>query len=342
MLPLVALLTSCSEDFEVAAPYKPVTVIYGLLDVADTAHYIRIQKAFLDENKSAIDMALNADSNFYSDLSVHLKEMSGTSLVFDETLPRVDLNLEGHRKDSGVFFNAPNFAYKSKRVLQPGLTYRLVVTNNATGEVDSAETQVIENKPTAQGLYVYEFVSTFQISFSVQQETNKFGFLVQVPPYSQIYEGIIRFHYANRDAAGVMRRDSVDWTFATATREGSKPAIELTTLQRSFYYFLQEAIGPAPANVERYIDSADLFVWAGSEELARYQLINGARGGITADQIKPLYTNIRSNRGNNALGLFTSRTHQEYRGVGIDQRSLDSLMRNSITSSLNFRGRTAD
>src|SRR5438552_1913003 len=99
LLPLVGLLSSCSEDFEVSAPYKPITVIYGMMDIGDTAHYIRIQKAFLDEHKSALDMALDPDSNFYPSLEVHLKELNDTgrgALVFaDEILPRVDLNNEG-------------------------------------------------------------------------------------------------------------------------------------------------------------------------------------------------------------------------------------------------------
>ena len=69
-------LHSCSEDFEITAPYKDITVAYGILNITDTAHYIRIQKAFLDENKSAIDMAKVADSNFYAQLDVKVKEIN--------------------------------------------------------------------------------------------------------------------------------------------------------------------------------------------------------------------------------------------------------------------------
>jgi hypothetical protein len=350
LLPLIGLLSSCSEDFEVSAPYKQVTVIYGLLDAGDTAHYIRIQKAFLDEHLSALEMAKNPDSNFYSSINVHLKEFTDTGingkLLFDEELARVDLNNEGFPKQAGLFFDKPNYAYKTKRILTPGMAYRLVVTNTSTGQVDSAETSIIDNKPgpTPRGFSALEFNSFFVLSFPVIIESSKFTLQVQVPQYAQIFEGIIRFHYQEKDGSGTTTRDSVDWSFATASRDTKDPSrivTSLVTQQRDVYYFLRDAIGPAPAGTQRFLDSADVFVWAGSLDMANYQKINGTQGGITADQIKPLYTNIKTN-GEKSLGLFTSRSHIVRRNVGIDQTTMDSLVKSSITSPLNIRGRTTD
>ena len=350
LLPFIGLLSSCSEDFEVSAPYKQVTVIYGLLDVGDTAHYIRIQKAYLDEHLSALDMAKNPDSNFYSSIEVHLKEFTDSSssgrLLFDEQLQRVDLNNEGFPKTTGLFFDRPNYAYKSKRILASGRGYRIVVTNLVTGQVDSATTTAIDNKPglPPRAFYVNEFTSQFALGFPVFLETNRFTLNVQVPEFAQVIEGIIRFHYAERDGAGAITRDSVDWSFATAARDSKDPSriiVPLVTPQRSLYYFLRGAIGAAPAGTTRLLDSADVFVWAGSVDLANYQKINGTQGGITADQIKPLYTNIKSS-GERALGLFTSRAHIVRRNVGIDNNTLDSLTKNTITADLMFRGRTTD
>src|SRR6516164_7458325 len=93
------LLPGCSEKFNVAAPYKNITVIYGYLDMKDTAHYIRIQKAFLDQNKSAVTMAQTSDSNFYANLNVTIAKVSfngATQGVIQ--LNRVDLNNEGYPK----------------------------------------------------------------------------------------------------------------------------------------------------------------------------------------------------------------------------------------------------
>lgn len=349
LFPLLGLLASCSEDFEVAAPYKNVTVVYGLLDVADTAHYIRIQKAFLDEHKSALDMATSADSNFYTNVSVHMKELTDTGkngkILFDETLNRVDLNAEGYPKTPGPFFTAPNYAYKSKRTLTSGLAYRLVITNTATGQVDSAETFAIDNakNPPPKGFNVPRITPFYSLSFPVFVPNRTFDLDVQIPQFSQTYEGIVRFHYMEFDSATNGERiDSADFHFATAARDPANvtaSVAKLSTSEISFYYFLQGAMGPAPKNVARYMDSTDIFIWAASKDFADYQKINGAQGGITADQIKPLYTNVKSTQ-DAAIGIFTSRAHLSYRKIPINDVTMDSLKRNPITYPLNIRGRT--
>src|SRR5690348_5076996 len=88
--------TSCSEDFEVAAPYKQVAVVYGILNAKDTAHYIRIQKAFMDEDKSALDMSKVPDSSYFKegDIEATLIEVNGSNTVKTIPLTRVDMTLE--------------------------------------------------------------------------------------------------------------------------------------------------------------------------------------------------------------------------------------------------------
>src|SRR6185437_11084003 len=92
-------ISSCSTKFNIAAPYKNITVIYGLMDETDTAHYIRIEKAFLDQNKSAVVMAQNPDSSFYPESQLDVKmELIDPSGTIDSiySLSRVDLNNEGY------------------------------------------------------------------------------------------------------------------------------------------------------------------------------------------------------------------------------------------------------
>ncbi len=332
LLPVFGLLASCSEDFEVAAPYKPVTIAYGLLNVGDTAQYFRIQKAFLDENKSALDMAQVADSNFYSALEVHLRELNNGVIIADELLPRVDLNQEGYPKDSGVFFNTPSYAYKSKRSLNPAYTYRLVIINHSTGQVDSAETHVIPNN-----FRVDEFMFGYQLSFPAVSDRNNFSITVAVPTDAQRFEGYIRFHYVDKVVAtGVQTDRTLDWNFATTDATPGKASVVLTVPQRTLYSALHSSIPDAAPGVERYIDTAEVFVWTGSSEYALFNRINAASGGLTADQIRPLYTNFK---GSDIYGLFASRAVRYY-WAPFNDVTIDSLMNNSSTRSLNFKGRS--
>jgi hypothetical protein len=144
---------------------------------------------------------------------------------------------------------------------------------------------------------------------------------------------------------------SVDYHFSDTTAVPGENFI-LSIPNVNVYSFLADAIGPAPANIERYMDSCDVIVWAGSSELAKYQQINLAQGsGITGDQIKPNYTNLTGSK--NVLGLVASRTYVMAKNVPLGREAssggsgnypanytIDSLRTNPITSSLNIKGRS--
>ncbi len=96
-------------------------------------------------------------------------------------------------------------------------------------------------------------------------------------------------------------------------------------------------MGPAPTGVTRYMDSVDFFVWGGTVVFNTYLQYTLSQGGITGDQIKPVYTNFN---GANVRGLFTSRTMIQKLSVPIDDLSMDSLKQSAITKDLNIRGRS--
>jgi len=339
---LAIIFSSCSEDFKVAAPYKTITLVYGLMNPGDTAHYIRIEKAFLDENKSAITMAQVADSSFYSNITVHLKELIGSIVLTDEILTRVDLNAEGYTKDTGAFFQSPNYAYKSKHTLTPGNTYRLVIKNQQTGQVDSSETAIIDNQasPPPQGFIINEFYSSYQLVFPSLHPSDQLKISTRgVPNNAKVFQAIIRFHWVDVD--GSKETDhSADFTVGSTAWDGVSASVTMSTNQSAVYNFLRDNIGTAPINVKRYIDSCDLIVWAGSKDMYDYQQINDVQGGLTADEIKPIYTNIKSSVAGNALGLYTCRAMTQYHNVPINEQTLDSIETSSVTIGLNFQGRS--
>ena len=341
LIPAMAALLSlsaCSEDFEVSAPYKNITVVYGLLNPADTAHYIRIQKAFLDEHKNAADMAKTPDSSFYADLDVKVEEVSNSSgAVVSTILPsRVDLNLEGYPKEPGAFFTAPSYAWKFKRNLNPAYSYRLLVTNRQTGELISARTAIIANDPFNFRVPSFDQQS-YTLAFANPLPNTPFRLNInRLPDSAAYFEGIIRFHYVDKNTITNQQTDrSVDWNFATVNRTSGSNFINLDVTTGSFFQFLASTMGIAPANTERYMDSVDMFVWAGTQELQQYRTVNQAQGGLTADQIRPFYTNIQ---GANALGLLAGRASRFRLNIPIAEHSLDSLKVSPVTRSLNIVG----
>lgn len=353
LIPILALMAtvglySCEEDFDVAAPYKQITVAYGILDMADTAHYIRVQKAFMDENKSAIEMSKEPDSSFYNQLDVKIVEYLGNTAAQTITLQKVDLNAEGYTKlnsaEDQSFFTSPNYGYKFKHQLNPAREYRLIITNPNTGKVDSSDLIGIVSNDTldnVQGFDVNEFgFAQYSLNFSRTSPTATTTFYVNTPVNGYVLEGYIRFHYLERNVVtNAEERKFVDYNFSTLNTLPSEP-YQPSVQNLSILSYLRDAIGVAPANTERYMDSCDIFFYAGSKELYSYQFINQTQGGsLTNDNIQPNYTNMVSD---DAFGIVGSRAMRLYENAALTNPTLDTLMNNSITRDLAIRGRTAD
>lgn len=330
-------ISSCSEDFEVAAPYKDVTVVYGLLNVDDAAQYIRIQKVFMDENRSALDLAKIADSNYYRNIEVHVKGLNSGNVVFDDVLPRVDMATENLPKNQGTFFDAPSYAYKISRTLNPSYTYRLVIKNMETGNVDSAETSVISTNTGSFVVSLFTGAST-KLNFNNNGLAERiFKVSVTLPPNAQYAEGYLRVKYTTKTGNGPQVDSSFIWNFASAALAPSPTTriVNLNVEQSVFYSILSNNIKPAASDVTRYLDSSDVFIWTANEPFYTYLQVNAAQGGITADQVKTNYTNVK---GANVLGLFASRAMRVRYNIPFETATMDSVKNNVLTRPLNFQG----
>jgi hypothetical protein len=352
IIPSLALIAgassilSCNDKLNIAAPYKNITVVYGLLDIADTAHYIRIQKAFMDENQSAIDMAKIADSNFYSALSVVMKEIGPSgNLISTIALNQVDLANEGYTKDTGAFFNTPNYAYKFKYTLNPSNQYRIVIKNTATGEVDSAISPVISDNGPISYFGVTEWQRTTEtISFAkVLREDGKpdeITYGVNIPANVGAAELAIRFNWTDSNiVTGTASHKYADFSsFSSLTTivpsATSSKSYSYSTQNKDIYDFLRNALGTPGANQYRYFDSCDMYLYVAGTEYQRYNELNANKGGLTANEIRPIYTNLR---GLNVMGLFSTRAKTKRLQMPFGESTKDSLRSNTLTRDLNIR-----
>jgi hypothetical protein len=146
---------------------------------------------------------------------------------------------------------------------------------------------------------------------------------------------VIRFRWTDKDLSTGQQVDkSADYFFSSVEVSTGDP---LHAPNASFYSFLKEAMKPAPAGVARYMDSAYLYVYgAGKEYLSYINTLAIQSTGLSADQIKPTFTNIK---GEDVFGLFTSRTFR-FKKMRIDDITLDSLKNSSRVRDLNVQGRT--
>jgi hypothetical protein len=335
-------MTSCSTKINVAAPYKNITVVYGLMDMADTAHYVRIEKAFMSQNLSAATMAANPDSLYFSTLNVTMKAVNSLGNIdATYTLTRVNMTQEGYPKGTGDFATDPNYGYKFKATLNPEDTYWLIISNPATGEVDSAESPVINDlNHSVFPIAYYDNPNLSDLNEGIDFE--RLGLnnpdLTFTPAVSgiytpvastdsvpAIYQAVFRLRWENISASGTISHDSADMALQESTNV-PLPGYSFNASNLSMYQFILNSLGKAGTGESRKLDSCDLFVYAGSQTLANYQQISQSVGtGLTANEIEPTFTNIQ---GKNVLGIFTGRGTRTQR-IRISQYTMDSIVNSS-------------
>lgn len=348
-------ISSCSEKFEVTAPYKDVTVAYGYLDMADTAHYVRVQKAFIDENKSAVSMAKDADSSFYSNINVRIDRyraagVNGVHQYLDSIhLYRVDLNAEGYPKQPGTFFNAPNYAYKFLDTLTPGYIYRLKITHFSTGAVDSADAPIINKwqpaftvpilhdrnlnlaKLNFYSLKLPDRYLEFRASYA---PTIGYNYRGESSPV-RIAQAIIRFNWHDSDINSKLHTPRYFDYKTSFVALGQDNNFNFKIANKDLYNAIGSGMGAAPANTVRLIDRCDIFVYASTSDFANYQNALIVQGnGLTGSEIAPMYTNFQ---GENVLGLFTSRAVSSG-PITLHEWTVDSLIASPILSHVNLKG----
>jgi hypothetical protein len=312
-------VASCDNELVVTDEWKDIPVVWGLLSKSDTAHYIRVEKAFLDPTTSALDIARIPDSLYYDNAVVTLKRIS-TGQVF--TLQRVDGDLEGYPREGGTFAQSPNYLYKIKANvinLVVGEEYQFGLVRGDQSEQVVAQT-VILPKPVLRNPPKGSLLSF--------KSHSAFTFRWDVIPDAEIYDLKFRFHYLEKtpETNNIYVPKSVEWVV--------EDNIESNEFKMDGGDFYQDVAANIEEDFEatRRFDSLDIVIWCAGKELANFIKITKANTGITSTQDVPRYTNLSE-----GIGIFTSRNVSLNTGFLLTQQSLDSLNNGSVTDHLNFK-----
>ncbi|MEN0004300.1 MAG: hypothetical protein AAF798_09160 [Bacteroidota bacterium] len=317
--------SACETDFTLEGEWRDIPVVYGFISLQDTAHYIRVEKAFLEPGGNAEDVAQIADSLYYENATVQLIKENGQAF----TLERVDGNLEGYQRQDGPFATAPNFLYKIKKEvinLEGGETIQLLVNRGDDLPPVTAETIVIsdiipnENSPASPMNWEYNrFVTT---AWNVTSEARIFD-----------VRYIFNYRENSADAPTVFEERSVEWVVVNELLREDEPTttrVSISPQGESFYRFLGANIPPAENQV-RLLSGVDILISGGGEELVEQIEILRVNSGITSSQVIPTYTNLSE-----GFGLFTSRVSVLRTNLQLNAVSADSLRNGIYTKDLNF------
>jgi hypothetical protein len=318
---LVAFVASCSNDFDLFTEKEDIPVVYGLLSKADETHYIRLERAFLDEDRSARVVAGEADSIFYSDATVEIIHLSTGDRFELDRINAAGIDLP---RDEGDFPTDPNYLYVIENEmanLVGGDTYAIEVSREGQGVIAYSEAEVVENlriispvDPTIQSSLSYEGTSNNTVRWNEVAD-------------AEFYNLRLFFNYQERSPAtgGLWEPRQVAWTISNRIRAAS------TTFRGDdFLQFLGNVI-PEDPTADRRLSSLDLRLDGVGRELARYIEVGQANLGITASNEIPLYTNI-----DGGLGVFSSTNYTVKGGYILAPTARDSLIDGRFTGHLNF------
>ncbi len=327
---LVGVLTmlisySCSNDFDLIEDWKDIPVVYGLLSRADTAHYIRVEKAFVDPSTSALQLAQIPDSLYYASIGVAIERVS-TGEIYE--LDKVDGALEGYPRAEGIFANSPNYLYKFKleddEKLESGETYKLKLTRGDNKPEVTAETVIVGDMNVAAPLTTIKFEGGKSTNFRWNSSEN-----------ALFFDLTLRLNYLENTQAdpNTFLEKEIHWPLAKNIDKDADQDLGEYKLEDGdeFFRFIAIALQDA-GNLTRDFKNLDVVVTAGDQNLFDYINIGQANTGITSAQEIPSYTNLSE-----GLGIFGSKNTSLKEGITLTTETEDSLRFGQYTKDLNFQ-----
>jgi len=324
-------VSSCSNDFELTDDWKDIAVVYGLLNPSDTAHYVKVGKAFLDQETSSLVVAQIADSLYYKDVSVELKELSASGDV-DNTIQMslVDGNMEGFPKPEGVFAASPNYIYKTKDVLNPAKTYRIEILNGENSSLVTGETPLIPNFNVTRPRSVINSPSS-RMRWTPGAVTS---FRWQLPEGASFFDLTMEVVIEEAENNGMPVVRTLTWelekNIIPNNSNVSGTSMNLGYDGEELYQFLAASL--TEGQFCRKLIQFNVKVDAGGESLYQYINAGQANTGITSTLPLPNYTNLSGD----SRGIFSTRATTYENLVKADGSVFDELMTNPLTSGMGF------
>lgn len=313
---------SCKESFDINAPYKDITIAFGLIDPGEDTIFLKINKAFLG-NGNILEMAKIEDSSIYvTGLHATIEEWENNVFKKSYTLDTISIN----NKEQGLFYNPYQLIYYTPYEPVTSREYRLKVDVNnreITGSTMLVNDFTIK-KPNAGSPFIQFKSGTEGI---IEWTSAKNG---------KRYEVVVRIKFKevlldNPDTVFKY----VDWSMGTLKSISDQGGEDMLVKYNNdaFYTFIANQIPykdpAAEVNVkERFTNNVDFIIAVGADDLNLYMEVNEPSNSII--QERPEFSNI-----NNGLGIFSSR-FKNLRTKKIHPESIQEIKTNDQTKDLKF------
>ena len=349
---LTVLISSCNEKINLVGDFQETAVIYGLLDQADTLHYIKITRAFIGPG-DAMQIAQIADSSYFDQVDATITEELNGNLT--RTWQLKDTLIQD-KNTNGVFYGPIQKVYYFKtlatgqdevQVISPNpnetslhkdAIYKLkVILNNGEFEVNG-ETELASGLTTTASSQNFTFKFSDNpgeyVSTSVAASSTGNCFVVNTK---------LEIEY-NEYIGNNKTLKSFDWNLGEVDVVPNSSRTYVA-LGETFYNLMKTNVVVDPQITRRTFNGIRITLVGGAEELYNYMVVN--KPSSTLAQTKPSYTNLSVSNGKRVIGIFSSRqTITSFKpffvGAGqaylraIDKKSTKELCTGPITGLLLF------
>ena len=327
---LLPLFSGCDNELNLITDYEDIPVVYGLLSVDDPVHYVRVERAYLDPETSALDLALIPDSIYYGpEVSIELQKVS-TGERFE--MDRINGEDIGLPRDPGIFVNSPNILYAldaDEIELEGGDQVKLIIDRPGLAEASAQATMV---RPFSKGVNSPpSTTSGSQGLFIFPDETSTWSF--QVNETARVYDVFLLITVETLRNGTVTSVDEVEWVIENSYRpDDADETVALITVENNgFYNALAAAFEPENGVTRRVSDLEYVVIGAGTA-LNSFLNITAANTGITSAQERPRFTNVEGGE-----GVFSSIYRFELsNNLFLSSGTVNALGENELTGPLGF------
>ena len=347
------LLIACNEKIDLVGDFKETAVVYGLLDHADSLHYIKITRAFLGPG-NAVDLAKIEDSSYFQQVDARVEEYVNGSLTrtwqLKDTLI-TDKNTNGafYAPDQKVYYfkTLPTGANEAQQgspflltsSLNKDATYKLNI-NIYNGKFEVAGTTTL-----VHGLTSPSNSQNFSFKFAANQGEYLSAGVAAVNTFGNAYVVNTQLNILYNEYIGV---NSTPNSFQSNLGERSILPGESTTFTangKTFYDLMKSDVTQDPLIDRRTFQGIEFIITGGHEDLYNYMVVNAPSSSLS--QSKPTYTNLTVTNDKRVVGIFSSRqTLKFYRPFftnaaqayvrAMDKKSTKELCQGPITGLLFF------
>jgi len=149
----VTICLGCSDEIKVVGNGEVIPVVYGVFDVSDSVHTVKVMKSFSGE-ADANDLMQDPDNLFYVHVSVQLHPVWKNTSYFD-------FNLSEEPRKDGIFPTLPNPIYALDQVLYSGNWELLINLDNSPDSLKintylSNDFRLIYPRKGIKTIYLYD------------------------------------------------------------------------------------------------------------------------------------------------------------------------------------------